>query len=118
MTYVEIEAILLSYKDSSLSFPFDDKTAVFKVVKKMFALVSLDTNPLTINLKCDPEDAQLLRSQFDAVIPGYHMNKEHWNTVILDGSLEADFVKKLIEDSYVLVVKSMSKKEQNRLGVL
>lgn len=118
MKYAELEAILLGFNDTSLSFPFDDKTAVFKVAKKMYALVGLEWNPLGINLKCDPDDAHILRSQFDAIIPGYHMNKDHWNTVILDGSLDADLVKKLIEDSYVLVVNSMSKKEQKRLGVV
>ncbi len=116
MKYAELELILLGFNDASLSFPFDNKTAVFKVAKKMFALVGLEWNPLGINLKCDPEDAQILRSQFDTIIPGYHMNKDHWNTIILDGTLEPDLVKKLIEDSYILVVKSMSKKEQRRLG--
>jgi len=118
MKYPELKTILLSYKDASLDFPFDDKTAVFKVAKKMFALIGLEGDPLSINLKCDPQDAQILRSQFDAILPGYHMNKEHWNTVILDGRLEGDLVKKLIYDSYILVVKGMSKKEQKRLGVL
>ena len=118
MNYADLQNILLGFNGSSLSFPFDEKTAVFKVAKKMFALVGLEWNPLGINLKCDPDDAQILRSQFDSIIPGYHMNKDHWNTVILDGSLEPDLVKKLIEDSYVLVVKSMSKKEQERLGVV
>ncbi len=116
MKYAELETLLLSYMDASLDFPFDDKTAVFKVAKKMFALIGLEGKPLSINLKCDPEDAQVLRLQFDAIIPGYHMNKEHWNTVILDGSLDPHLVKKLIEDSYILVVKGMSKKEQKRLG--
>ncbi len=117
MKYAELESLLLNFTDASLSFPFDDKTAVFKVAKKMFALVSLDTKPLSINLKCDPEDAQVLRSQFEAIIPGYHMNKDHWNTIVLDGSLPEDLVTKLIEDSYYLVAKSMSKKEQKRLGL-
>ncbi|MBC8375129.1 MAG: MmcQ/YjbR family DNA-binding protein [FCB group bacterium] len=117
MKYAELEALLLGFNDASLGFPFDEKTAVFKVAKKMFALVGLEWNPLGVNLKCDPEDAQILRSQFKAITPGYHMNKDHWNTVILDGSLDPLLVKKLIEDSYILVVKSMSKKEQERLGV-
>ncbi len=117
MNYSELEHLLLDYNDSTLSFPFDEKTAVFKVANKMFALVGLEWKPLGINLKCDPEDAQILRSQFMAITPGYHMNKDHWNTVILDGSLELELVKKLIDDSYRLVVKSMSKKEQHRLGL-
>lgn len=117
MKYVELEEILLSYNDALLDFPFDEKTAVFKVAKKMFALVALDEDPLSINLKCDPQDTQLLRGQFNAIVPGYHMNKEHWNTVILDGSLDENLIRKLIDDSYVLVVKGMSKREQRRLGV-
>ena len=115
--YGELETVLLGFTDSSLSFPFDEKTAVFKVANKMFALVGLEWNPLAVNLKCDPDDAQILRSQFKAITPGYHMNKDHWNTVILDGSLESDLVYKLIEDSYILVVKTLSKKEQKRLGI-
>jgi len=117
MNYGELEAVLLGFQDTSLSFPFDEKTAVFKVAKKMFALVSLDSHFLQINLKCDPDDAPILRSQFAAITPGYHMNKDHWNTLILDGSLDPDLVQKLIEDSYRLVVKSMSKTEQQRLGL-
>jgi len=118
MNYADLETILLDYKEASLSFPFDEETAVFKVAKKMFALVSLKRKPLGVNLKCEPNDAQVLRTQFTAIIPGYHMNKEHWNTVILDDTLATDLVKKLIDDSYILVVKTMSKKEQKRLGVI
>ncbi|MCF7826808.1 MAG: MmcQ/YjbR family DNA-binding protein [Candidatus Marinimicrobia bacterium] len=117
MIYTELESILLAYPDAWLSFPFDKTTAVFKVSKKMFALVDMEGTPLSINLKCNPNDAQILRSQFAAIIPGYHMNKDHWNTVILNGSLDPDLVKELIENSYLLVVKSMSKKEQHRLDV-
>ncbi len=79
--------------------------------------MSIDQKPLTINLKCDPEDALILRSQFKAVIPGYHMNKDHWNTVTLDGSLDPGLLKKLIEDSYALVVRTLNKKEHRRLGL-
>ena len=117
MKYTELEKVLLGFNDASLSFPFDEKTAVFKIAQKMFALVGLEWEPLGINLKCDPDDAQILRSQFDAIIPGFHMNKDHWNTVLLDGSLDPDLVIKLIEDSYILVVRNMSKKEQGRLGI-
>lgn len=117
MKYDELEAVLLSPNDTHLTFPFDDITPVFKVAKKMFALVSIDRDPLSINLKCDPDDAIILRSQFPAIKPGYHMNKDHWNTVVLDGSLDPRLLLKLIDDSYRLVVKTMSKKEQIRLGV-
>ena len=82
----------------------------------MYALTSANKDPLSINLKCDPEDAIILRSQFPAIIPGYHMNKDHWNTIILDGSVDPQLITKLIEDSYFLVVRSFSKKIQKELG--
>lgn len=78
----------------------------------MFALVGLDQNTISINLKCDPDDAQILRSQFKAITPGYHMNKEHWNTVLLNDSIDGDLLKKMISDSYRLVVNNLSKKNQ------
>ena len=79
--------------------------------------MGLDNSPLTINLKCDPEDAQLLRSQFSAISPGYHMNKEHWNTVMLDSSLDPGLIKKLLADSYDLVLHTISKKRRGELGL-
>ena len=115
MDYPELKSHLLKYSGASLSFPFDEETAVFKVGGKMFALVSLELDPLRINLKCDPQDAQVLRSQFSAIQPGYHMSKEHWNSVYLDGSLDDGFVKSLIADSYCLIVNSLSKKMQREL---
>jgi len=118
MRYDELESILLSYKEASLSFPFDDVTPVFKVAKKMFALVGITSETLSINLKCDPNDAVILRSQFKAIRPGYHMNKDHWNTVTLDGSIDVNLVRKLIDESYVLVIRSMSLREQKRLGIV
>lgn len=72
--------------------------------------------PLTLNLKCDPDDAQVLRSQFEAITPGYHMNKEHWNTVLIDGSLDNGLIRKLIEDSYRLVISTLSLKRQLELN--
>lgn len=116
MNYNKLQTFLLGFPGATLNFPFDDKTAVFKVSVKMFALVRLGSSPLSINLKCDPDDAQFLRSQFKEVIPGYHMNKDHWNTIILNGELKDGFIKKLIDDSYTLVVKGMSKRAQKSLG--
>ncbi len=115
MNYQDLESFLLKFNGASLSFPFDDKTPVFKVARKMFALVALERKPLAVNLKCDPEDAILLRSQFEAINPGYHMNKDHWNTITLDGSLDHQLLSKLIQDSYDLVVKTLSKKNQQNL---
>jgi predicted DNA-binding protein (MmcQ/YjbR family) len=87
-------------------FPFGDSVIVFKVKGKMFLLVPLDTQPVQFNAKCDPELAIELREQYpDAVLPGYHMNKKHWNTVIADGSLTKKQLLKMIDDSYDLVNK-------------
>ena len=75
----------------------------------MFALVSTDWTPLQMNLKCLPEKAEVLREQFPAIIPGYHMNKRHWNTIVLDGSLPDELVFSLIDESYDFVVNTLPK---------
>lgn len=93
------------------SFPFNEETLVFKVMNKMFCLLSL-TPPHSINLKCDPEFAIELREKYDAVQPGYHMNKQHWNTIDLDGSISNKEITHWIDHSYELVVKSLPKKER------
>ena len=97
------------------SMPFDDTTLVFKVGNKMFALVALDAQPLRINLKCDPERAQELREKYDNIIPGYHMNKKHWNTVIIDRNLPPGLLTELIDHSYELVWNSLSKAKRKSL---
>ncbi len=91
------------------SFPFDEETLVFKVAGKMFALVNLKGD-LRINLKCHPEKAIALREHYPEVQPGYHMNKRHWNTVFLDGSMDDDLVCSWIDDSYALVVSGLPKR--------
>jgi predicted DNA-binding protein (MmcQ/YjbR family) len=92
----------LSKKDTTESFPFGEDTLVFKAGGKIFALANLDGDP-TINLKCDPSFALELRERYPSVIPGYHMNKKHWNTVILDGSIPDKEVFSWIDHSYNLV---------------
>ncbi len=99
------------------SLPFDEHTLVFKVGSKMFALVSLNTEPLRINLKCDPERAVILRERYPQIMPGYHMNKKHWNTIVVDGILSPLFINELIDHSYHLVVKSLTRKERQKLGL-
>ena len=99
------------------SFPFDEVTLVFKVGGKIFALINLDSDPLRINLKCEPEKAIHLREKFSSVIPGYHMNKKHWNTVILDGSFPIDLLLTWINESYGLVFNSLPQKVKNELNV-
>ena len=95
-------------------FPFDEQTLVFKVKGKMFALTDVDSFA-SINLKCDPERAVELREQHDSILPGYHMNKKHWNTVLLDGSLGEKLVKDLILHSYQLVVAGLPRKVREEL---
>jgi predicted DNA-binding protein (MmcQ/YjbR family) len=105
----------LSKKAVTESFPFGENTLVFKVKDKIFLLVSLSSNPLQFNAKCEPEKAIELREQYDAVQPGYHMNKKHWNTVIIDGSIPAALIKEMIDDSYNLIVQSLPKKTREEL---
>ncbi len=93
------------------SFPFDETTLVFKVSNKMFALTDLE-GKFSINLKCDPEKAIELRERHPSVIPGYHMNKRHWNTILIDGSIEDERIFGWIDDSYNLVVESLPKKDK------
>lgn len=91
-------------------FPFDETTLVFKTCNKMFALVSLDSTPLRTNLKCDPDKAIELREEMPhAILPGYHMNKRHWNTIIIE-EVSSALLKELIDHSYELIVASLSKK--------
>jgi predicted DNA-binding protein (MmcQ/YjbR family) len=115
MNLVLLDQYLLSKKETISSYPFDESTLVFKVINKMFALIAEDETPLHINLKCDPDEAQILRGMHKSIIPGYHMNKEHWNTVILDGSLPDELIYKLIDDSYNLVVKRLKKTDREKL---
>lgn len=82
----------------------------------MFALIAEHNEPLSISLKCDPDDALALRSQYPAIIPGYHFNKKHWNTILLNGSLSPQLVFELVDHSYQLVIAGMSKQDQRRLG--
>ncbi len=95
------------------SFPFDETTLVFKARGKIFCLAALDAVPLRINLKCDPERAVELREQYDAIRPGYHMNKTHWNTVALDGSIPARLVREMIDGSYDLIASPPRKKRKS-----
>ena len=105
----------LSKKGVTQHFPFDEDTLVFKVGGKMFALSSLsqwEKGEASVNLKCDPERALELRAEYDAVQPGFHMNKVHWNTVMVDSDVSDKLFRELISHSYDLVFKSLSKKLQ------
>lgn len=111
----ELRGYCLEKAHTSEGFPFDNDTLVFKVAGKMFALVGLDKHPLSVNLKCDPERALDLREQFESILPGYHMNKQHWNTVILDGSIPLPLLLELIDHSYNLIYRALPQKTRNML---
>ena len=113
--YNSLNAYCLAKPGATAGYPFGEGTLVLKVMSKMFALISEDTDPLRMNLKCDPDDAQALRAQHPAIIPGYHMNKRHWNTLVLDGSLPGELVAELIDHSYDLVVKGLKKVDREKL---
>ncbi|MDX2003329.1 MAG: MmcQ/YjbR family DNA-binding protein [Chitinophagales bacterium] len=100
----------LSKRGTTEGMPFGDGELVFKVMDKMFALASLDSENFTVNLKCEPERAINLREEYAEITPGYHMNKVHWNTVAMDGSLKESLVRELIDHSYDLIVASLPKK--------
>ncbi|MFF5470105.1 MmcQ/YjbR family DNA-binding protein [Streptomyces achromogenes] len=116
MTPEELRAFCLSFNAAVEDFPFGPEFSVFKVLGRMFALTALDARPLTVNLKCDPEDAIRLRGEHEGlIVPGWHMNKRHWNTVTVDGALPDRLVRELIEDSYDLVVAGLPRAERLRL---
>jgi predicted DNA-binding protein (MmcQ/YjbR family) len=106
----------LSFAGAEETFPFGPETSVFKVEGKIFALSRLRGRPLQVSLKCEPAVAEQLREAHDAVRPGYHLNKRHWNTVTLDGSLPDGIVADMIEDSYDLIVSKLPRLRQVALG--
>jgi predicted DNA-binding protein (MmcQ/YjbR family) len=112
----ELRDHLLSYPGAEETFPFGPETSVFKVAGKMFALSQLAAVSVRVSVKCEPRLAEALRATHPAVIPGYHLNKRHWNTVIVDGSLPEQMIKNMIEDSYDLVVSSLSAARRRALG--
>jgi predicted DNA-binding protein (MmcQ/YjbR family) len=116
VTREELRAFCLSFNAAVEDFPFSPEISVFKVRGRMFALSWMDARPLKVNLKCDPEDAVRLRAEHEGlIIPGYHMNKRHWNTVTVDGELPDRLVRELIEDSYDLVVAGLPRADRLRL---
>lgn len=106
MTHQEVETYILSMPNAVLDYPFGEKTAVYKVAGPeghMFAIIAEGSEPLRLSLKCDPQLAKLLREKYESVMPGYHLNKKHWNTVILSGQLPWEEIQGLIRHSYELV---------------
>ncbi|MCF6442104.1 MmcQ/YjbR family DNA-binding protein [Pseudoalteromonas luteoviolacea] len=116
-----IAEYLLAKPFSSVSQPFGEGVDVYKVKDKMFATLAPEKMRQSqgghwwLNLKCDPDEAHALRDIFDAVIPGYHMNKQHWNTVILDGTVPKGEIERMIDNSFLLVVKKMRKSERQAI---
>jgi len=125
----QVETYLLSKPQSSLYYPFGDDCKVFKVKNKMFATIAHGSTAKSaktsdeakthfwMNLKCDPDEAVMLRDIFPSVIPGYHMNKSSWNSIILDGSIPKGEIERMIDNSYMLVVSKMTKKDQQSLSL-
>jgi predicted DNA-binding protein (MmcQ/YjbR family) len=116
MSPAELRDSCLSFTGAEETFPFGPETSVFKVAGKMFALSRLGADSLRVSLKCEPQLAEALRAAHVAVLPGYHLNKRHWNTVIIDGSLSDDAIGDMIEDSYDLVVSKLPKTRRRSLG--
>lgn len=117
MDHLQAKNYLLSKPETVEDFPFGEEVSVFKVKGKMFATLAFgnDKQHYWMNLKCDPQEAIMLRDIHQAVIPGYHMNKQHWNTVILDGSIPLGEIERMIDNSFMLVVEKMPKKQQQSL---
>ncbi len=99
----ELRDYCLSRPGAEEDFPFGPDTLVYKINGKIFLLAGLDQNPVQFNVKCDPEKAVQLREEYSCILPGYHMNKKHWNTIIADGSVSNDLLKEWIDESFELV---------------
>ena len=116
MNIEDVRKYCLSLNGTNESFPFDDTTLVFKVLTKMYCLVSL--NEKHLNIKAKPEDVISLQEEYSAIIPAYHMNKKHWITIVLDDFTDDLLLKQIIENSYKLVILGMTKKNKQLLGNL
>lgn len=115
MDVAEFRTLCLAKRGVTESTPFGEEHLVFKVADKMFALLSLDEVPASANLKCDPDLALELRDRYVEVLPGYHMNKKHWNTVVIDGAIPEAEIRKMIDHSYDLVVAALPKRKREQL---
>jgi predicted DNA-binding protein (MmcQ/YjbR family) len=116
MRPADLRDLCLALPGAAETFPFGPQTSVFKVAGKIFAISGLDESPLRISLKCEPLLAEQLREAHPAVLPGYHLNKRHWNTVIVDGSLPKRMINDMIEDSYDLIVSKLPRSRRQALG--
>ena len=114
MNFEKLNAYLLSKQGATFDYPFDEKVRVYRVLEKIFALTS-EGCPLEVNLKCDPIYALELRSLYDSIRAGYHMNKKHWNTVTADGDVDDELFFELCDHSYDLIVSKLTKKKRELL---
>ncbi len=118
MDYQTLVDYMMAKTGASKDMPFDLDTLVFRVMGKMFVLMAWQDDPITIALKCDPTEAIILRQTFPGITPGYHMNKKHWNTVIIDERIPDDELRMMIDNSYNLVVKGLTREQRQRLFIL
>ena len=109
------KAYIMSKPEAWQDYPFNLPVAVYKIRHKMFATLSESGGHWRMNLKCEPLEAMMLRDVFEAVLPGYHMNKAHWNTIVLDGSIPASEIERMIDNSYQLVIKGLTRIERHQL---
>ncbi len=117
LDYSQIRSHCMAKPGTTEETPFDEITVTFKVKGKMYVLINPEGMPLRMNLKCDPETAEALRELHQAIQPGYHMNKTHWNTVTIDGSIPDDEILRMIDYSYKLVAESLPKSVRAELGL-
>ena len=110
-----LENYLSKFRKAEAGFPFGPEAMVFKVMGKMFALVSQDEKIPRVTLKCKPADAEVLTSQFESIVPGYHMNKKHWITISLNGEIPEEMILDLADGSYNLVTSKLTRADKNRL---
>jgi predicted DNA-binding protein (MmcQ/YjbR family) len=116
MTAAELRNLCLSFPGAMETFPFGPENSVFKVAGKIFALSRLSADPLAVSLKCEPALADQLREAHAAVRPGYHLNKRHWNTIVIDGSLPDATIREMVEDSYDLIVSRLPAARRSAFG--
>ena len=115
MDFSSARKYLLKRPEAVEDFPFGADVSVMKIKNRMFATLAMNAGEGRMNLKCDPQEALMLRDIFESVLPGYHMNKKHWNTIVLDGGVPAAEIERMIDRSYGLVVKGLKKIERDAL---
>lgn len=115
MNVEKLRSLLAAKKGAVEEYPFGPQAMVFKAGGKIFAIVGVDDAPTPLSLKCDPLEAEALRAEYPAITPGYHLNKRHWNTVRLDGTVPDELVVDMIDSSYDLIVASLPRAERERL---